>query len=156
MLQLNDIGLCVALERAAGTDVCLIPRKHFAKETPEQGDEGCWYQVRSVIRCMECRRCGVRKERTGFPQNNGRSSLPHLRFLDLEIESDPTSALQSFLGDGGLPSHIQLFDKLKWGVPIMNTNASYMLISRDYIAADGHLPCAGPRAAAVIPDRALL
>ena len=53
-----------------------------------------------------------------------------LRFLDLEIESDPTSALQSFLGDGGLPSHIKL-DKFKWGVHNANTNASYVRISRD-------------------------
>ncbi len=79
----------------------ILRRKHRSKGTKDAG-----------IKCGQC-------------------SLPHLRFLDLEIESDPTSALQSFLGDGGLPSHIQLFDKLKWGVPIMNTNASYMLISRD-------------------------
>jgi hypothetical protein len=67
-----------------------------------------------------------------------RESLPcsltdefaRLRFLDLEIESDPTSALQSFLGDGGLPSHIKL-DKFKWGVHNANTNASYVRISRD-------------------------
>ena len=36
LLQLNDIGLRVAL----GQDVFFIPKAHFAKETPEQGDEG--------------------------------------------------------------------------------------------------------------------
>ena len=38
------------VERAAGTDVFLIPKEHFAKETLEQGHEGWGYQVRSVIR----------------------------------------------------------------------------------------------------------
>jgi hypothetical protein len=45
MLQLNDIGLRAALEQAAGTDVFFIPKEHFAKETPEQGDEGWWYRA---------------------------------------------------------------------------------------------------------------
>jgi hypothetical protein len=55
-----------------------IPKTHFAKETPEQGVERWWYQVRSVIRCRGCRKCNVRKERTGFPLNKwGQSSLPH-------------------------------------------------------------------------------
>ena len=58
------------------------------------------------------------------------NEFAHLRFLDLEIESDPTSALQSFLGDGGLPSHVQL-DKFKWGVHNTNTKASYVRSSRD-------------------------
>ena len=35
-------------------------------------DEGWWYQVRSVIRCRECRQCNVRKESAGFPLNEGR------------------------------------------------------------------------------------
>jgi hypothetical protein len=36
LLQLNDIGLRVALEHAAGTNFFLIPKAHFAEETPEQ------------------------------------------------------------------------------------------------------------------------
>ena len=40
LLQLNDIGLRAALGHAAGTDEFLIPKEHFARETPEQGDEG--------------------------------------------------------------------------------------------------------------------
>ena len=40
LLQLNDIGLRVALGHAVGTDVFFIPKAHFAKENPEQGDEG--------------------------------------------------------------------------------------------------------------------
>jgi hypothetical protein len=81
LLQLNDIGLRVALEQAAGTDVFLIPKEHFAKETPEQGDEGWWYQVRSGIRCRcrecrECRECNVRKESTGFPPKERRKKQP--------------------------------------------------------------------------------
>ncbi len=65
LLQLNDIGLRVALGHAIGTNVFFIPKAHFAKEIPEQGDEGWWYQVRSVmmmflqkqkidLRCREC------------------------------------------------------------------------------------------------------
>jgi len=50
LLQLNDIGLRVALENAAGADIFFIPEVHFAKETPGlEDDEGWWYQVRSVI-----------------------------------------------------------------------------------------------------------
>jgi hypothetical protein len=44
LLQLNDVGLRVALGHAVGADVFLIPKAYFAKETPEQGDEGWWYQ----------------------------------------------------------------------------------------------------------------
>jgi hypothetical protein len=62
LLQLNDIGLRVALTRAAGADIFFIPEVHFVSETPELDDEGWWYQVRSVIWCRECRKCGVRKE----------------------------------------------------------------------------------------------
>jgi hypothetical protein len=64
------------LGHAAGTDVFLIPKAHFAKETLEQGDEGWWYQVRSVFRCRECRKCNVRKESTGFPPNEWRKEQP--------------------------------------------------------------------------------
>jgi hypothetical protein len=35
LLQLNDIGLRVALGHASGTNVFLIPKAHFAKETTE-------------------------------------------------------------------------------------------------------------------------
>ena len=70
MLQLSDIGLRVALENAAGADIFFIPEVHFAKETPGlEDDEGWGYQVRSVIWCRECRKCGVRKEREGFEWN---------------------------------------------------------------------------------------
>ena len=66
LLHLNDIGLRVALENAAGADIFFIPEVHFAQETPGlEDDEGWWYQVRSVIWCRECRKCGVRKEREG-------------------------------------------------------------------------------------------
>jgi hypothetical protein len=59
-----------------GTDVFFIAKAHFAKETQEQGDEGLWYQVGSVIRGMECRKCNVRKEITGFPLNERRKTFP--------------------------------------------------------------------------------
>ncbi len=49
LMNLSEIGLRVALEGAAGTDVFFVPREHFANETPEQGDEGWRYQVRSVM-----------------------------------------------------------------------------------------------------------
>ena len=58
LLQLNDIGLRVALGHAVRTDVFFIPKAHFAKEAPEQGDEGWWYQVRhtrSVCPGTACR-----------------------------------------------------------------------------------------------------
>jgi hypothetical protein len=38
LLQLNDIGLRVALTRAAGADIFFIPEVHFARETPELDD----------------------------------------------------------------------------------------------------------------------
>ena len=68
LLQLNDIGLRVALTGAAGTDIFFIPEVHFGGQTPEQDDEG-WYQVRSFIWCRECRKCGVRKEQAEFERN---------------------------------------------------------------------------------------
>ena len=43
LLQLNDIGLPIALEHAAGTNCFLIPKPHFAKETPEQEDDDVFY-----------------------------------------------------------------------------------------------------------------
>ena len=53
-----------------------IPKEHFVIETPEQRNEGWWYQVRSVIRCRECRKCNVRKESTDFPLNESRKKQP--------------------------------------------------------------------------------
>ena len=77
LLQLHDIGLRVALENAAGTDIFFIPEVHFAQETPGlEDDEGWWYQVRSVIWCRECRKCGVRKEREGFEENEWTKARP--------------------------------------------------------------------------------
>ena len=35
LLQLNDIGLRVALTGAAGTDILFIPEVNFAGQTPE-------------------------------------------------------------------------------------------------------------------------
>ena len=75
LLQLNDIGLRVALTGAAGTDIFFIPEVHFAGQTPEQDDEG-WYQVRSFIWCRECRKCGVRKDREGFEWNEWTREQP--------------------------------------------------------------------------------
>jgi hypothetical protein len=49
LMRLSEIGLRVALEGAAGSDVFLVPKEHFADETPEHGDEGWWYRVRVVI-----------------------------------------------------------------------------------------------------------
>ena len=69
LLQLNDIGLRVALTGAAGADIFFIPEIHFAGETPELDDEGWWYQVTAVIWCRECRKCRVRKEQEGFQRN---------------------------------------------------------------------------------------
>jgi hypothetical protein len=76
LLQLNDTMLRVALTRAAGTDIFFIPEVHFAGQTPEQDDEGWWYQVRSVIRCRECRKCGVHKEQAEFERNEWRKEQP--------------------------------------------------------------------------------
>jgi hypothetical protein len=76
LLQLNDIGLRVALTRAAGIDIFFIPEVHFAGETPEQDDEGWWYQVRSVICCREYRKCGVRKEQAEFERNEWHKEQP--------------------------------------------------------------------------------
>jgi hypothetical protein len=64
-MWLSEIGLLVSMEGAAGSDVFLVPKEHFAGETPKHGDEGWWYQV--VILCRECRKCNVRKELDGFP-----------------------------------------------------------------------------------------
>ena len=69
------IGLRIALGHAVGADVFFIPKAHFAKEIPEHGDEGLWYQV-VVIGCRECRRCNVRKESIGFPLNEWRKKQP--------------------------------------------------------------------------------
>ena len=69
LLQLNNIGVRVALTGAAGTDIFFIPEIHFAGETPELDDEGLWYQVRAVIWCRECRKCRVRKEHEWFQRN---------------------------------------------------------------------------------------
>ncbi len=69
LLQLNDIGLRVALTGASGADIFFIPEIHFAGETPELDDEGWWYQVQAVIWCRECRKCRVRKEQEGFQRN---------------------------------------------------------------------------------------
>ena len=81
LLQLNDIGLRVALEHAKVKDVFFIPEVHFAKEKPMlEDDDGWWYQVRSVILCRTCGKCSVRKETEGFtrkasPVTADRSSL---------------------------------------------------------------------------------
>jgi hypothetical protein len=54
-----------------------IPEVHFAKETPRlEDDEGWWYQVRLVIWCRECRKCGFRKEREGFERNEWKREQP--------------------------------------------------------------------------------
>ena len=76
LLQLNDIGLRVALTRAAGADILFIPEVHFARQTPELDDEEWWYQVRSVIWCRECRECGVRKEQKEFRQSEWNKKQP--------------------------------------------------------------------------------
>ena len=47
-----------------------------AWSAPVAGDEGWWYQVRSLIRCRECRKCNVRKESNGFPLNEWRKKQP--------------------------------------------------------------------------------
>jgi hypothetical protein len=101
LLQLNDIGLRVALTRAAGTDIFFIPEVHFAGETPEQDDERWWYQVRSVVSGVSLegtrdRHPQVRKERRanglrtspitrrGDPkQPMGEESLPRKQRLSL-------------------------------------------------------------------------
>ena len=76
LLQLNDIGLRVALTRAGGTDIFFILEVHFAGETPEQDDEGWCYQVRSVIWCRESRKCGVRKQQAEFERNERHKEQP--------------------------------------------------------------------------------
>ena len=58
LLQLNDIGLGVALTRAAGADIFFIPEIHFARKTPELDDEGWWYHalffsyLRKPVSCL--------------------------------------------------------------------------------------------------------
>jgi hypothetical protein len=69
LLQLNDIGLRVALTGASEADIFFIPEIHFAGETPELDDEGWWYQVRAIIWCRECGECRVRKEQEEFQRN---------------------------------------------------------------------------------------
>jgi hypothetical protein len=59
----------VALTRAARADIFFIPKVHFARKTLKLDDEGWWYQVRSVIWCKECQKCGVRKEQEEFKRN---------------------------------------------------------------------------------------
>ena len=53
LLQLNDLGLRAALERAAGTDIFFIPKAHFAEETPQREDERWWYYVQLAIWCRQ-------------------------------------------------------------------------------------------------------
>ena len=67
LLQLNDIGLRVALTGAAGADIFFIPEIHFSGETPELDDEGWWYQVRLVIWCKECQKCKGSQGARGVP-----------------------------------------------------------------------------------------
>jgi hypothetical protein len=66
----------VALTRAAGTDIFFIPEVHFAGQTPKQDEEWWWYQVRWVIWCRECRKCGVRKEQAEFERNEWHKEQP--------------------------------------------------------------------------------
>jgi hypothetical protein len=84
LLQLNDIGIRVALTGASGADIFLIPKIHFAGETPELDDEGWWYQVRVVIWCREYRKCRVGKEQEGFQRNGTISNLPYALGVSLE------------------------------------------------------------------------
>ena len=46
LMQMGTVGLKVALQGAAGTDIFLIPRKHFPQETPEDHEDGWWYCVK--------------------------------------------------------------------------------------------------------------
>ena len=78
LLQLNDIGLRVALEHAAKVkDIFFIPEVHFAEEKPMLADDdGWWYQVRSVILCRTCGKCRVRKETKGFTRKEWQKKRP--------------------------------------------------------------------------------
>jgi hypothetical protein len=78
LLQLNDIGLRMALTSASGTDIFFILEVHFTGETPEQDDKGWWYQVLSVIWCRECLKCGVRKEQAEFERNEWHKEKPSI------------------------------------------------------------------------------
>ena len=76
LLQLNDIGLRGALEHAEVRDVFFIPEVHFAEEKPMlAGDDGWWYQVRSVILCRTGK-CRVRKETEGFTRKEWQKKRP--------------------------------------------------------------------------------
>ena len=54
LLQLNDIGLRIALGHEAGTDVFLILKAHFAKEIPDQGDEEHWLPNQRMAEKATC------------------------------------------------------------------------------------------------------
>ena len=75
---MNDIGLRVALENAAGADIFFIPEVHFAREKPMLADDdGWWYWVRSVIWCRACRKCRVRKEKDSRARSGTKNNWPH-------------------------------------------------------------------------------
>ena len=49
LMRLSEIGLRVPLEGAAGTEVFLVPREHFADETPEHGNLFLQEQIKGII-----------------------------------------------------------------------------------------------------------
>ena len=87
------------LEKAAGTDIFFIPEVHFAQETPGlEDDEGWWYQVRSVIWCRECRKCGVRKEREGFEENEWTKARPAICTRETSLLGNDETGAETVLG----------------------------------------------------------
>jgi hypothetical protein len=61
-----------------------------------QGDERWWYQLRSVIRCREWRKCNVQRESTGFPTNEWQNSnLPHALSVSWNSMQDRHQCVQA-------------------------------------------------------------
>ena len=100
LMRLSEIGLRVELEGAAGSDVFLVPKEHFAGETPEHGDEGWRYRVRSVIRCGNAM---SERNALGFRHTNGSDrSLPRVRCVPQKrvwAEGQQASAAEPITGD---------------------------------------------------------
>ena len=76
LMQMSTVGLRVALQREAGADIFLIPRKHFPQETPEDHEGGWWYCVKGVARCRKCASCRIPKEQRAYGGTEWRQKRP--------------------------------------------------------------------------------
>ena len=76
LMQMGTVGLQVALQRAAGSDIFLIPQQHFPQETPEDHEGGWWYCVKGVARCRKCASCEIPKEQQAYEGTEWRKKRP--------------------------------------------------------------------------------